>query len=128
MPWRPKTSQSLTPLGLAVCLSLFGDLTLYTVLVTQLDELNLTLADVGVMLSVNRLIRIPANPLIGLFVDRIGRRGIFIFGMALGVLSTASYGLVRGFWPFLSGRLAWGMAWTCINVGGRAMLVDISTR
>ncbi|MGD2146524.1 MAG: MFS transporter, partial [Anaerolineae bacterium] len=46
----------------------------------------------------------------------------------LGVLSTASYGLVRGFWPFLSGRLAWGMAWTCINVGGRAMLVDVSTR
>ena len=109
MPWRTKTSRSLTPLGLAVCLSLFGDLTLYTVLVTQLDELNLTLADVGIMLSVNRLIRIPGNPVIGLFVDHLGRRGIFIFGMVLGVLSTASYGLVRGFWPFLGGRLVWGI-------------------
>ena len=30
-------SRVLLPLGAAVCLSLFGDLTLYAVLVTQLD-------------------------------------------------------------------------------------------
>jgi MFS family permease len=48
--------------------------------------------------------------------------------MLLGVLSTASYGLVRGFWPFLAGRLAWGIAWTCINVGGMAMVLDVSTQ
>ena len=37
-------SRVLMPLGLAVCLSLFGDLTLYAVLVTQLDEVGLSLA------------------------------------------------------------------------------------
>ena len=58
-------SRILIPLGLAASLSLFGDLTLYTVLVTQLDKVELSLAAVGVMLSVNRLIRIPAYPLIG---------------------------------------------------------------
>jgi MFS family permease len=46
--------------------------------------------------------------------------------MVLGVLSTASYGVVRGFWPFLVGRLAWGIAWTLINVGGMAMVLDLS--
>jgi MFS family permease len=120
-------SRVLVPLGLAVCLSLFGDLTLYAVLVTQLDVVGLSLGAVGVMLGVNRLIRIPGNPLVGLVFDRWGRRRLFIVGMLLGVLSTASYGLVRGFWPFLVGRLTWGIAWTLINVGGMAMVLDVST-
>jgi len=121
-------SRILIPLGLAACLSLFGDLTLYTVLVTQLDKVELSLAAVGVMLSVNRLIRIPANPLIGKLLDRWGRRRLFIFGMLLGALTTASYGIVYGFWPFLVVRLLWGIAWTCINVGGMAIVLDISTQ
>ena len=123
-----RSSRIMTPLGLAVCLSLFGDLTLYTVLVTQLDEVGLSLSAVGVMLGVNRLVRIPGNLLTGVFVDRWGRQRLFVFGMLLGVLSTASYGLTRGFWPFLAGRLAWGIAWTCINVGGMAMVLDVSSK
>ena len=115
-------------LGLAVCLSLFGDLSLYAVLVTQLDVVGLSLGAVGVMLGVNRLIRIPSNPLAGVLLDHWGRRRLFILGMLLGVVSTASYGLVRGFWPFLAGRLTWGIAWTLINVGGMAIVLDVSTR
>jgi MFS family permease len=48
--------------------------------------------------------------------------------MVLALLSTTGYGLVRGFWPFLVTRLAWGVAWMLINVGGLAMVVDVSTR
>lgn len=122
-----KPARVLTPLGLAITLSLFGDLTLYAVLVTQLEAVGLTLASVGIMLAVNRLIRIPGNPIAGLLVDRFGRRRLFLLGMALGVISTAGYALVRGFWPFLATRLAWGIAWTLINVGGMAMVMDVST-
>jgi len=124
----PSPQRVLLPLGLAVCLSLFGDLTLYVVLVTQREVVGLSLAAVGVMLGVNRLIRIPANPLAGSLLDRWGRRQLFVLGMLLGVLSTASYALVHSFWPFLASRLAWGLAWTLINVGGMAMVLDISTR
>ncbi len=110
-----------------MCLSLLGDLALYTVLVTQLDVVGISLAAAGVMLGVNRLVRIPGNPLAGILYDRRGRRPLFLLGMVLAVISTASYGLVHGFWPFLAGRLAWGLAWTLINVGGTAMVLDIST-
>jgi MFS family permease len=118
----------MLPLGLAACLSLFGDLSLYAVLITQVDALGLGLASVGIMLSINRLVRIPGNPLAGLLYDRWGRRNLFLLGMLLGVLSTAGYGLVVGFWPFLLTRLAWGIAWTLINVGGMSMVIDVSTR
>ncbi len=115
------------PLGLAVCLSLFGDLTLYAVLVTQLDVVGLSLGTAGVMLGVNRLVRIPANPLAGLLFDRWGRRSMFVLGMGLGTLSTASYALVHGTLPFLLSRMTWGIAWTLINVGGLSMVLDVST-
>jgi len=121
-PW-----QVLLPLGLAVCLSLFGDLALYASLVTQRDAIGLSLGAVGIMLSVHRLIRIPGNPLAGALFDRRGRRQLFNLGMLLATLSTAGYGLVRGFWPFLISRLVWGVAWALINVGGMAMVLDVST-
>jgi MFS family permease len=118
----------LIPMGLAVCLSPFGDLALYAVLVTQLDVVGLTLGAVGIMLGINRLIRIPSNPLAGVLFDRGRRRPLFLLGMLLGVLSTAGYAFFRGFWPFLVARLAWGIAWTLISVGGMSMVVDVSTR
>jgi MFS transporter, DHA1 family, multidrug resistance protein len=117
----------VSPLGLAVCLSLLGDLTLYAVLVTQLDVLGLSLASVGVLLSVNRLVRIPGNLVAGVLFDRWGRRPLFLLGMVLGVLSTAGYGLARGFWPFLLARATWGVAWTLINIGGRTIALDVSS-
>jgi MFS family permease len=115
-------------LGLAICLSLFGDLTLYAVLPGQRENVGLSLAAVGVMLGVNRLIRIPGNPLAGALYDRVGRRRLFLLGMVLGTLSTLGYGLVTGFIPFLIARLTWGLAWTLLNVGGMSIIQDITTR
>ncbi len=123
----PAHRRILLPLGLAVCLSLFGDLTLYAVLPGQRQTVGLSLAAVGVMLGANRLIRIPGNPLVGLAYDRLGRRRLFLLGMSFAVLSTLGYGFVSGFLPYLLTRLMWGAAWTLINVGGLAMLHDLST-
>ena len=59
----PSKYKLIIPLGLAVCLSCFGDLTLFASLVTRLDVVGITLAQVGIILSIHRLIRIPGNPL-----------------------------------------------------------------
>jgi len=117
----------LLPLGLAVALSLFGDLALFASLAAQQETLGLTLAQIGILLSIHRAVRIPGNPLAGWLMDRFGRRNLFLLGLVLAVLSSASYGLVHGFWPFLFGRVGWGMAWALINVGGMAMVLDVST-
>jgi MFS family permease len=124
---QPQQVRLLLPLGLAVGLSLAGDSTLYAVLAGQVDLLGISLASVGLLLGANRLIRIPGNPLAGALYDRLGRRRLFLAGVFLGVASTAAYGWVRGFWPWLAARLLWGVAWALINVGGYTMVLDRST-
>jgi DHA1 family inner membrane transport protein len=114
----------LLPVGLAMVLSLSGDLTLYTVLPAYASALGLGLSAVGVLLSANRLIRLAGNPAVGLLLDRWGRRRLFVLGMALGTLSTAGYVVSQQFWFFLASRLLWGISWSLINVGAYAMLVD----
>ncbi|MGQ9517525.1 MAG: MFS transporter [Anaerolineae bacterium] len=117
----------LMPLGAAVILSLTGDQTMYASLATQTDVVHIGVAAVGVMLGVNRLVRIPGNPVGGWLVDRFGRRRPFIAGMALGTLSTALCAAAVGFWPLLLARVLWGTAWTLINVTAMTMVMDITT-
>jgi MFS family permease len=111
-----------------MAVSLTGDLTMYAVLANQTDVLGITLAMVGILLGVNRLIRIPGNLLAGSLNDRPGarRRPLYLLGLTLGILSTLSYGMVRGFWPLLGGRLLWGISWALINVTGYTMVLDWS--
>jgi MFS family permease len=117
----------LLPLGVAMALSLTGDSTLYAVLANQIDVVGISLAVVGVLLGANRLIRIPGNLLVGVINDRRPRRPLFLAGLTLGIVSTLSYSVAKGFWPLLLGRLLWGTAWCFINVGGYTMILDWSS-
>lgn len=127
-----RQARLLLPLGAAVALSLTGDLTLYAVLANQRDVVGISLAMVGVLLGVNRLVRIPGNILSGALNDRAGygivsRRRLFLLGLLLGTLSTLSYGSVHGFLPMLLARMLWGTSWALINVTGYSMVLDWST-
>ncbi len=117
----------LLPLGVSMALSLTGDSTMYAVLANQADGLGISLGVVGVLLGANRMVRVPVNLLAGGFYDRMRRRPLFLVGLALGILSTLSYSLVRGFWPLLAGRMLWGVSWSLINVGGYTMILDRSS-
>ncbi|MES0362119.1 MAG: MFS transporter [Anaerolineales bacterium] len=117
----------LFPLGLGTALSLMGDSTLYTVLPTHTADAGITLAAVGIILSANRLIRLFLNGPIGILYDRSSRRRLFIPAIFIGALSTAIYAAWSGFWPLLTGRLLWGLAWVGIWVGGSTIILDVTT-
>jgi MFS family permease len=121
-----RQARLLVPLGIAVSLSLPGDQTLYAVLPTQASTVGISLGLVGVLLGINRVVRIPGNPIAGWLYDRWGRRRLFLLGLLLGILSTASYAVARNASHWLAGRLLWGIAWSLINVGGFTMALDMA--
>ena len=117
----------LFPLGLGTALSLMGDGTLYTVLPTHTAEAGIALSSVGIILGVNRAVRLFLNGPAGLAYDRWPRRRLFVPALFIGALSTAVYAATRGFWPMLIGRLLWGLAWSGIWVGGATVILDVTT-
>jgi len=104
-----------------------GDATLYTVLPTDTAEAGIALSSVGIILGVNRAVRLFLNGPAGLAYDRWPRRRLFVPALFIGALSTAVYAATRGFWPMLVGRLLWGLAWSGIWVGGATVILDVTT-
>ena len=127
-------SSNLTPkrvinvLGIGIILSDLGDNALYTVLPdpTIWSRVGLTLAWVGVLLGVNRLVRLVFNVGAGVLYDRLPRRRLLIGSMALAALSNVIYALAFGPAPFLVGRIIWGAAWSGLWIGGNTVVLDVS--
>jgi len=126
---REAASPRLTVVTLAAAgsLALLGDLMLYTALPVHPEAAGISVAALGVILSVHRFIRLAANPIGGLVYDRLGRRRPFLAGLALATLATLGYLLAGSFWPLLAARLVWGLAFSLISVGVLAILLDVTT-
>ena len=125
---KPRPWKLLLPSGLALILSLAGNLTIYTALPAYAPALGVGMAALGVLLSANRLVRLIANPVMGYLTDRIGHQNMFLSGLALGAFSTLFYILARGFWLLLLGRLLWGIAWSILYIGLYCLLLDHTDR
>ena len=118
--------QTLLVIGIGTCLSLLGDVSMYTVLPTHTLEAGITVAAVGVVLSANRWVRLALNGPMGIIYDRWNRRPFFVAALFTGAISTAIYGFTNVFWPILMGRLLWGLSWAGIWVGGNTIILDIT--
>ena len=118
----------LTPLGIGLGLSLLGDATLYAVLPSAniAAQAGVSLAMVGLLLGVNRLVRIVFNSSAGWLFDRFARRPLMLTSLGIGTLSTIFYALGSGPWIMLLGRIFWGMAWSGIWIGANSIALDIS--
>ncbi|GAB2547397.1 MFS transporter [Gracilibacillus alcaliphilus] len=81
---------------------------------------------IGVLLSVNRLIRLPITPVVGLFYRKFSIRTGVLISVACACISTLSYGLVSGFVLLLLARVLWGIAWSFIKLGGMLTVVTFS--
>lgn len=124
--------RSIAPLPVAaaagaVAASLLGDQMLYVVMSARPDAWGLSAAAVGVLLSVNRFVRLASNPLAAVAVNRWGWRGPFAAAMALAVAVTLVYGWATAFWVLLLARLGWGIAWSALRLGGQWTVLDAAT-
>ncbi|MFC5701662.1 MFS transporter [Cohnella faecalis] len=107
-------------------LCLIGDSMLYIVLPLYWKEAGLgSLFEVGLVLSANRLIRIPLNPLIGWLYGRIGIRQGLILSIVIAIATTASYGIAEGFLFWIFARCLWGVAWSFLRLGAYYVIIEL---
>lgn len=127
MDEKDRGKRQVIAVALVTACCLLGDSMLYVVLPIYWREAGLSsLWEVGVLLSVNRLVRIPLGPLIGLWMQRIEGRTALVIAVALASMTTFSYGF-QGFWLWLAMRCLWGIAWTILRIGGLSLVVSAST-
>jgi MFS transporter, DHA1 family, inner membrane transport protein len=99
-----------------LALSLLGDSLLYVVLPLYPAEFGITFAWVGILLSVNRFVRIFAYGAIADVGRHIGARSLSIAATIGATLSTALYGLAQGEPLMLAARVLWGLAFGALNL------------
>ena len=108
-------SKPVVFVGIATALSLLGDQVLYSVLPVYFDELGLAPIEVGLILSVNRWIRLITNHFAYRMAERFRSDLLFAVALLLGSLTTAMYVFTPLFTVLLVARLLWGLAWSFIR-------------
>lgn len=98
-----------------------GDTLLYLLLPLYHGSFGVSLAEAGLLLAANRLIRIIAYRRVGRFYSRCGPRAACL-GAAVGAaLATFDYAALSGLWALLLGRLLWGLSFAALNIATQAL-------
>jgi len=114
-------------ISLLTAACLLGDSMLYIVLPIHWQDVGLTsLWEVGILLSVNRLVRIPLNPLVSWLYEKMSNRNGIIFAGILATCTTFSYAFIKGFVLWFIVRCIWGIAWTFLRLGAYFTILDVS--
>jgi len=109
---------SVLVVALVIASTLLGDSMLYAVLPSQPDAWKLSIPAVGVLLSVNRLVRLLTNSLAAMAFERFGSAAPFSVAILLSVIVTLIYGWATAFVVLLIARLTWGACWSLLRLGG----------
>ena len=98
-----------------------GDTLLYLLLPLHHDAFGVTLAEAGLLLAANRLVRIAGYGWVARFYAERGPRSACLLAAFGALLSTAGYGLLSGVWALLMARLSWGLSFAAMNIATQAL-------
>lgn len=123
-----QNKQPVIALALITAFCLAGDSMLYIVLPTHWKEVGLTsLVQVGILLSVNRFVRLPLNPIIGYIYKKINFRTGILIAVLFSSITTISYGVVENFSIWIILRSVWGFSWSMFKLGAYLMVLELSS-
>jgi DHA1 family multidrug resistance protein-like MFS transporter len=103
--------------SLALAFASFGDAFLYPFLPVNNGVVGVPVVWVGVLLSINRFVRIIANGWMVHLFAKYGLRAIMIVAVSIAILSTAGYGFADSIFIWLFLRILWGLAFSAMRMG-----------
>lgn len=98
-----------------------GDIVLYLLLPIYADVFGVSLAEAGLLLAANRLVRIVGYGWVARFYARHGDRPTCSLAAGAAVLCAIGYATLTGFWWLLPLRLLWGMSFAAMNLSTQAL-------
>ncbi len=115
------------PLWLGSALSIIGDSTIYAVLPLYIGAVGISLTDAGMLMGINRVVRLLSNSIFGYLFDFGNRKKILIVALFVSALSALIFGFCSGFTILFIARILWGIAWSGIIIGGTSILIEETT-
>ena len=97
-------------------ISLLGDALLYIILPINADSFSISMATVGFLLAVNRIIRTFTYNLVVNFGRAVGPRKLAVIAASSAVLSTFGYAVVEGVFLLSLSRIIWGLSYAGLLV------------
>lgn len=104
---------------LALCLP--SDVLLYLLLPLHAEAFGITLAQAGVLLAANRLVRIFGYSYVVRYYARFGDRPTVMLAAATAAVCALGNGFISGFWWLLILRLGWGLAYAAMNLSTQVL-------
>ena len=105
-------------------LCLLGDAMFYTVLPTRLDIFYFSGTQLGILLALNRIIRLGSNFWATKLYEKLDRSIPFKIAVVLSIFITFSYGYFELFWQFLILRLLWGVTFSLLRLKALLIIFD----
>jgi MFS family permease len=107
--------------ALTLALAQPGDTLLYLLLPLYHEAFGVSLAEAGLLLAANRLVRIAGYGWVARFYARRGPRAACRLAAIGSVLSTLGYALLSDVWGLLLARLLWGLSFAAMNISTQAL-------
>ncbi|QEI07749.1 MFS transporter [Pigmentiphaga aceris] len=102
--------------ALALALALPADTVLYLLLPMYAEQFGVTLAQAGLLLAANRLIRIVGYGFVARFYARHGDRLTCTLAVVAAAICALGYATLSGLWALLPLRLLWGLSFAALNL------------
>ncbi|MBJ2154195.1 MFS transporter [Variovorax sp. IB41] len=107
--------------AIALGLSLPADVVLYLLLPMYASQFGVTLAEAGMLLAANRLVRIAGYRWVARFYARNGDRPTCTIAVVAAAVCGVGYATLSGFWALLPLRLMWGLCFAALNLSTQAL-------
>lgn len=102
-------------------MALPADVALYLLLPMYAAQFGISLAEAGLLLAANRLVRIAGYGWVARFYARYGDRPTCTLAVVAAAGCALGYATLSGFWALLPLRLAWGLCFAALNLATQAL-------
>ena len=107
--------------ALVLGMSLPADTVLYLVLPIYAPQFGISLAQAGMLLAANRLIRIAGYSTVARLYAKHGDRAACTIAAVIASICALGYAFFSGFWALVIVRLLWGLSYAALNLSTQAL-------